>query len=465
MSAHVAASKPRPVRSPAVADFMYGGTSLLGKLLTVSPLKLFVLLFLAAILLLVLPSLAIGVASIPLTDGSNVGILHKKNWSLVYPLLFPAIFATASWLAPFMRDRLADLVRPDFKVIQTEDGGTAVNYLDQFALALRRSASWLFWSCVGIALVVLIADTQPIVHGMFLLARNQQPSFGIWDWSVAYGLGSAMSQSQPIPGWSPPHPVVNWLFDALAYGFEGFYVFLGFFWVGKYWLYLKTFADLMIPAGTPYKFVPKVANPSLNLGLKPIGTLYNGFLVVTLLFYAYVVYHRFQDIPIFCHSDFKSVSDYLAVLFKVYKNPGSLLDGKIYALGCLDLGLWILLAGVLIPLFVIVYFPLLRLRRYIEERRYAEVFTIENDLNSALEQGDEERAKRLRRQKKQLEKAAIWPNGNVAGWTFLTLTTVCVFVAWVPPIGAYVIVAGGVFFIAKVLPDIVKSWFKSASSD
>src|SRR5580704_15177911 len=98
MSAHVAASKPRPVRSPAVADFMYGGTSLLGKLLTVSPLKLFVLLFLAAILLLVLPSLAIGVASIPLTDGSNVGILHKKNWSLVYPLLFPAIFATASWL-------------------------------------------------------------------------------------------------------------------------------------------------------------------------------------------------------------------------------------------------------------------------------------------------------------------------------------------------------------------------------
>lgn len=464
MSVHVPASQPRPFRL-AIADFMYGGTPRLGRLLTVSPPKLFALLFLAAILFLVVPSLAIGIASIPLTDGTNVGFLHKKNWSLVYPLLFPAIFATASWLAPFMRDRLADLTRPDFEVIQTEGGSVAANYLDDFALVLRRSASWLLWLSIGITLAILFADTQQIIHGFFLVARNQQPSFGIWDWSVAYGLRTTLSQSHPIAGWSPPKPIANWLFDVLAYGFEGFYVFLGFFWVGKYWLYLKTFADLMIPAGTPYKFVPKVANRSLNLGLKPIGTLYNGFLVVTLLFYVYVVYHRFQDIPILCQNDFKSVSEYLMALFKVYKNPASLLDGKIYALACLDSGLWILLAGVLIPLFVIVYFPLLRLRRYIEARRYDEMFTIENDLNSALEQGDQERAKELRRQKRQLERAPIWPNGNVAGWTFLTLTTVFVFVAWVPPIGAYVIVGGIIFFVAKVLPDAAKSWFKSVDTD
>src|SRR5437660_1839134 len=119
VSIQISPSQSPTLETAPIAEFMYAGTPRLGWLLTLRPGKLFLLLFSAAALLLFVPAVLIGVASIPLTNGMNAGILYKLNWSLVYLLLFPGVFATASSLAPLMRDRLLDLVRPDFKVIQT----------------------------------------------------------------------------------------------------------------------------------------------------------------------------------------------------------------------------------------------------------------------------------------------------------------------------------------------------------
>lgn len=251
------------------------------------------------------------------------------------------------------------------------------------------------------------------------------------DWSTAYAL-------QPENGWHAPSRGVNAAFDIVAYLFQVAYIFLAFYWVGKCCFFFITFSRLMIGKNARYKFIPKDAHPSLRMGLRRLSPFFNSFLVMTSLFLAFVLYHRFQLMQRGCQMGFpKFVSQVMSGM----KDPAVILNfgHPIYGMGCLDIGMKLLLICLVLPIVVIAYFPLGILRHYATERRDVKLQELGAKLEDALasDPSDEANAKLVKNlddRIKRLQNSCVWPNGDRAALYFLGTIVVLALGAWLPPL-------------------------------
>lgn len=391
------------------------------RMFDIPPIRLAVLLSLTWSAWIFLPAWVSRILVIPRVDQfphSKLGILMRPNWSLTYPLALPFVFGIAAYLNKAMRLASERLSWPENKIILTADGAVPGDYQQTLVARITARRPYLFVGSFLLTVIISIADTADVWRGGWAYLHGRAHCYPEWDWSVAYSLSPTMPTS-----WRPPSFTANMVADLFAYTAQASVIFLGFFWVGSYWLFLKNVSDLMIPKDAPYRFNPMWNDPDSKLGLAPLGRVYNWFLNQTLVFQIYIFGHRLQQLrwrggsqhpiqDLFQHSaDAWRSFDWIRLLAA---NGWS----------TIDTGTWFLLCAIGIPTIIISYLPLFRLKRYIQERRDEEWLHFARKLNDATEKGEWDIVYALKRKKDALKNACVWPNGEFAGW-FLFLTTCC----------------------------------------
>jgi hypothetical protein len=279
---------------------MYDDAKVLGRFFTAAPSRVGFSIFLLSFIVLLLPAWGLNILFI--TDerghGASVGCLQSLNWSLIYPIVLPLIFANAAILSQECTRRMERLADPQgMNVIRHDDGGPADDFMKAFSEGIRRWNRALFWSCLTLTCVLLVADTWGLIHSIAsaLQHRDMPPSRFIrsdWDWTISFAMDS---QHFRMAG-AGRHPgiILNSLFDLVAYAMEGAAIFLGLYFVGKVWITLRVFAHLIVDPRSGFTFFPWWEDRSHRMGLRGVGYLFNRFLGITIAFQAYILYLRLQ---------------------------------------------------------------------------------------------------------------------------------------------------------------------------
>jgi len=450
----------------------------LGALLTRTPWQVFVCLSLASLILFI-PSAVLNIASIPLLNGDNVGFLHSIIWLIPYPLALPLIFALFARLAQLVAERTEQVVR--HKVIRTRTNDQVDDVkVDQYFDDLRKEAEpgtkAIIWLALALTVIFITTDTVHLFRAVHFLKqpaqyqKEHEKPYEILDWTFAYAFpqqtadGLVTGQDRPIDSWRAPKRWSNLTFDVLAWTFEGIYVFMGFLWVFTYGWFLKKFADLMIGEQTKYIFCPQIGYEEANLGLKPIGILYNIYLSVVVIFGFMAVSLRLQYIPVNCKSDFSTMGSYLASLWKGCFDLKSL-DAKIFAFHCLNnANVWYL-ACYALAIFVIIYFPIIRLTSYLRTRIDATIQAKHDEMVQAKQEGNELKEKVLRWEVVALKNAQVWPNGDKVALAFLFII-ICLYAIAVTPavLPLAVVIGTGLGFWKLVVEALFKRATRAGSS-
>jgi uncharacterized membrane protein YhaH (DUF805 family) len=396
------------------ADFFASGHAALKRLIAWSPTALGVRLALAAIVCLMLPARLIGVHSMP-TPGDDRGFWFEANWSLMFPLVLPVLFAGFNYMIGLIRHALDVLTSEQLRVIIKRKEAT--HDFDRYISEhLAESATPLTLAASGLAIVLTLADVWHVLPS--IVHRATRPTYV--DWTTMFANGR-------VDYWS------NVAFDVVAYTAEGLAIFLGFFFILKFWLFLKIFSDSLRDDAVGYEFNPLVHDPDRRLGLRPLGAFMNLYLLLVIVFETYVLGRRLQLVG---KSGLFSVSAYLSALASGARGVKNLFDPRMYQWNTIDTGLWLLLIFMTLPLIVGAYFPLWTLRRYVRKRRddlWAESARAHEE---AMTQGDEVEAAKLAKQMQVLEDAQLWPNGDATGWRLLAVSLALGIAAWAPPLCA-----------------------------
>jgi hypothetical protein len=289
----VTATIETKTNTPTVGEFMYRGDGPLKAFFGSRPRKIALGLSGAAVLLLLLPALIARVALIR-DHGTNptslVGFWQAWNWSLMYTVIFPSIFAGTSLLSLKCLTQFSEL--PGLNVVVKDDATPGTGFISSLSERVWSSSRYLVIVIATVTIVLIAADTKDIWTKLFRHAATGGPyEFHYLDWSVAFSLSAPRFD---FYSFSKPGLVLNLCFDTLAYLFEGTVVFLGLFWVCKYWIVLNCFSNLLIAPHSGYNFMPKLKDPTRTLGLHGVGELFNWFLAIVVGFQFYVLGHRFQ---------------------------------------------------------------------------------------------------------------------------------------------------------------------------
>lgn len=402
-------------------ELFYPNDPLVGSLLSLNPFALYGLLMLAAVLVLILFAKAVGILSIPQASG-NLGFWFSYNWSIMYLFIVPLIFAIASSSTRSLPRRLKAVANPTGCIVPSNDDAKS-DYSADFREEFKKGSVAILVGALVVAVVVDGWDSRALWSALI----HKSPVTR--DWSTAYALGVTN-------GWHPPSWGANLAFDIVAYLFQGAYMFLAFYWVAKCGFFFFTFAKMVWKK--KYKFNPMDSHPSLRMGLRPLSPFFNNFLVMTSLFLAFILYHRFQLMRRDCHLAFP---DFVSQVLHGMKDASFILDfnQKIYGLECLDTGMTLLLVFLVIPIVVIASFPLGIFRHYAAERRDEKLQELGAKLQEALEgdpnsQANANLVKSLDDRIKRLQKACVWPNGDRAALYFLGTIVVLALGAWLPPL-------------------------------
>lgn len=428
-------------------DLFYPKDPVVGKLLTLKPFALFIRLMLAAAVLILLAKVA-GIFSIPLASG-NVGFWYSYNWSLMYLFVVPLIFAIASYITSSLPQRIKDVTKPATGTgcIVPSNQQSQSDYFADFQKDFERFSTRIMIGALIVAVVIEGWDSwalwTALIHKSALFP----------DWSTAYAL-------PPENGWHPPSRGMNAAFDVVAYLFQVAYIFLAFYWVGKCCFFFITFSRLMLGKNPPYKFVPKDAHPSLRMGLRRLSPFFNSFLVMTTLFLAFVLYHRFQLMQRGCRMSFPT---FVSQVMSGMKDPAIILNfgHPIYGMACLDIGMTLLLICLVLPIVVIAYFPLGVLRHHATEQRDMKLQELGAKLEEALagDPTDEKNAKLVKNLDDRIERlqnACVWPNGDRAALYFLGTIVVLAVGAWLPPLLVVLGVTGLGSVVLREVREIAK---------
>jgi hypothetical protein len=376
----------------------------------------------------------------------GTGLLHRPNWTLMYPVILPLVFGIATWISRTLVRAAERLTWPENEIILTKDGKPPADYLARLSDYISERARTYVPVIAILVCVIFVADTKDIVYGVWRHSRDATYQFSVWDWSVAYAMHPTAG------GWMAPSLKLNLAFDFIAYFVEATGILLGFYWVVTFWWFLKGVCDLMIPAKAPFKFNPLWQDQSARLGLAPLGDAFNYFLFQSLLFEVYIFFHRLQMIQ--WRGGPGSRQHFFNNIFHCLSNwdTGCLFSANRF--DTLDNGLWMLLIFLSLPIIVISYLPLWQLRAYVIKQRDDLFDATARDLDDAIKNGDTELEATLRRKKKALRDACIWPNGELAGWFLFGSTCFLAFVAWFPAwlIPAVLGVVGFLFIMAISIP-------------
>jgi hypothetical protein len=433
--------------------FMYGDSKLLGKFFGTAPSRIAFSLFLLSIVVLVLP--AWGLNLLFITDHGDhdvsIGFLQSLNWSMMYPIVLPLLFASAAALSSECTRRIARLADPEgMNVIRHDDGSSASDFMEALSAKIVQRSRPLFWGCLILTAVLVAADTWTMFGSISLaiLHRHQPLSTYIhsdWDWTVAFAMNA--QRFQLGGNGQPPGIVANALFDLAAYLMEAGAIFLGLYFVGKFWITLNAFSDLLVDPRSGFSFFPWWEDRFHRMGLRSIGYLFNRFLGITIAFQMYVLYLRLQLIN--RHSC--SFWEYASSIADQTKHLTELQNfWNLRAFNSISVGLLLLLILGTLPIIVISWVPLLKLRPYLMQVRDKNEEQTHKELQR-LQPGSPE-AIVLDARAKAIDDACIWPNGDAAGWLFFITMIVVAVLSVLPPFIAYVIGFGIIGALAKVVP-------------
>jgi len=168
------------------------------------------------------------------------------------------------------------------------------------------------------------------------------------------------------------------MFDIVAYMFQTGLIFLGLFFLMKYWMFLRAMVQIIDRDRPPYEFKPWVGDLYRRLGLKPLGSVFNLFLTVIVLFQLYGLYHRIELIDA-AHNT--PAGTYLKTIWNVirsHKDRGNL--AQLWALvklpiqdyACANLAnpsSWLPLLLSIPPILVVSLLPLGRLFWYLRREK------------------------------------------------------------------------------------------------
>jgi hypothetical protein len=423
-------------------EFLFKGHPIMGRVFTM-PIKTFIALFSgSAILLLLLPAWLINVHLIPCNQG-NYGFWLKWNWSILYVIVLPAIFGTMILLSSRLKWGVLKLCCVPLNVITRKSGVNAPEYPELLSARVGQSARPLFVIALLLAVFILAADTHELWAGYYYdkFPDKVQP-----DWDTAY-TGFAKDKYEAYckdtigaceqiicENYRPPSKPANLLFAFLPYTFQGVVFYLAFFWVGKFYWFLQSFSALMRFEDSPYEFNPldNPKHPDTRMGLRPMSNIFNGFLIITILFQIYIFYYRIELVSLARHT---SRWSYFKELFT---NPTNM-D---FAFGTGTVSAWLLIIFMNVPIVVICYFPLWTLHRYVRRRRYEAWEAHARAFADAVQNRNEEQSAELEAKMNILQRADVWPNGDTTARRFLIIMVVLAIAAMFPPLLPYLMGAG-----------------------
>jgi hypothetical protein len=402
------------------AEFFASGHRIIKKAIAVGPVAFGVRLGIAMALLLLAGSRLAGVHSFPVRSDDR-GFWFEPHWSIMFVVVFPALFGGLVHMISLMRDAIARLTHEPLSVI-TKNGAPAPDFEGYIAEHISKRAFVFTVTCV------ILATALTAVHGAslgsYLLGWRGTPP--ILDWATMFSTGQA-------------EPAANISFVVVAYACEALTIFIGFFFVLKFWLFLNVFSETLRDEGTGYEFRPLVYDPDRRLGLRPLGAFMNLYLLLVIIFEVYILGRRLQLIGKV--GDF-SLSAYLTKLASGASSFVQIFDPRMYQWHTIDAGLWALLIFLTLPLVVGAYFPLWTLRRYVRRRRDNLWEESARAHEMARERGDDAEAEKLARRMTQLQGTQLWPNGDSRGWRLLAVSIGVGVAAWAPPLCVSLLVTG-----------------------
>ena len=437
--------------------FLYRGHRVLGRLFTLEPLVLFLALSIPSTVLLFVPAWILGIHLISLRTDSglrSVGLLQNLNWSLMFPLVLPFLFGGMAWVSNQMRESVEDLTHPEVDVIKARSA-EAGDYVQAFSDELARSGKVLILFAVTLTVLFSVVDLSALMRGSYLWFSNQSLHPGVpgypfkeadTDWTVAFTFVHSRYSALGFA-------TANLAFDSLAYLIQGFTIFLGLFWVGKFWLFIRTFVALIAEPGAPYEFDPMRRDFHQRLGLDGIGRLFNYFSSFLLIFQSYVFLHRLQ---IIARDGGMSVIEFLRVVFessKNLKNPFQRAAAFRNYSTLENLGMWLLL---IVTTIVILWTLklMLNLKTYIEARKETLWTQYRRELTKAQLDGAVTDIISLQGDMKELRESTAWVNGDNAGPRFVVALLILAIVGWLPPILAYAAPVGVLTYLFPPLKSL-----------
>ena len=400
--------------------------------------------------LMVLLSIPAGVASVPATHATgfqqNLGFLFRNNWTWPYVVVVPAALLLMRRLSEDIRHSLADLEEMQILVPAAGGGGSFVTLLEE-GLARTGRSVWI-WAVMGV-LAFTVFDTLEIVRGYVAFATAQAGagcpfSFSESDWSVAFAAQGCWGDVLADPGFSPPGILRNAAFNTVAYAVQtlmivSFVIFVirlaQFFWVFSAALH-----------GSDFSLVPWYGDPMKRLGLGPLGRTYNLFLTLILTFETYVAAHRVQQIALIRGLP---ISDYIRELIAASSRPSMWLDPAVHHFETTDVGTVVLLGAVVLPIIMVCWFPLLRMRTYVHTRKLELTKEFAKKRAVADEEDDAEESARYAKRMEVLDAANVWPNGDATAQRFLAAMAVMWLGAVFPVV--FVTVALGAFGVMEFI--------------
>lgn len=449
-------------------DFLYKGHRFLGRLFTLNPPILFLVLSGIYTALLFIPAGVLRVHLITLETSRGpraVGLLQNLNWSLMYPVVLPLVFAGTAWSSNEMRKKVEQLTDPEVNVIRYRSA-QANDYIHGFVDELAKSGKPLVIAALTLTVIFSIIDVANIVRGShewfaYRATHPNGPTLDLCDkgypfkepdvdWTVAFTLKDAKYQY----AW---FPCANLAFDCVAYLLQGAVIFLGLFWAGKFFLFMKTFVALIASQDAPYLFVPMRRDFHRRLGLGGIGRLFNCFCTFVLIFQFYVFFHRLQ---IVARGGGMTEIQFIEKVYDKSKDLDPFKAGDIFKgyFTLENLGMWLLL-GVTTIVVIWTLNLIFSLRSYLESQREALWGKYRADLDGAQNKRDVGEILGIESDMKELRESTTWINGDTAGPRFAAALVLVAVIAWLPPILAYAVPAG---VLAYFFPPLKSVTGKSA---
>jgi hypothetical protein len=366
--------------------------------------------------------------------GENVGIAHRFHFSILYPLGAPLFFALAASVCRNIRSAIRDLVSRG-RIQAVSEGGQDLDVaLEE---KLESSDNVVFWSAILTTFAISIIDAWHNFNGYYTLFTGKR-AFTSWDefdWMNAAAIASYQSR---------PHAWANFTFYVAVLLLQGLIIFAAIYFVVRYWLAIRGFGRLIVNSGR-YVFKPFILDPDACLGLKPIGNTYSFFLLSSALFQIYAVYHRLQLMR------YPSFLKYFSAVADAYSKHDW---GGLVALCHFDRlnpGMRLVLLFLPLPVAVISWWPLIKLRGFVDDKRKQLLDEHEKLYNQvearpAEDEGaNEEKISKMNRLKEAidaLKKACVWPNGYQMGWGLFFVLVGLGIGAILPPILVILAVTG-----------------------
>jgi hypothetical protein len=417
-------------------EFLFPDEPIVGAILTSNPVLLFLTLSIACSSLLLLPAWGLDLLSIPVhfpncpnwhshvppDSQTNVGILYKWNWSIGYSFLLPLIFSLSTIACRSIRRSLAQLVDEGTVQPDSDDmDGCSDSFIAQIATKMRRWDRIAFRGSVVLAVLVCVGAG----YSNFLIYMKVFASGSLRQWYEP----CLWDDLDWMHGWTIPghqgswlHMTGNFALYLVAQIVQGFVIFLASYFVLKFLTLTQSFSTVVIEDGSGFHFEPFISDPDKCLGLRPIGRLFSTFLLLSIVFQIFAFGLRLQQIILkegtSLFSYFSTVAVNVKDLSKGASDTATAMQSlhRLSGFDTLNSGLVETLILMIVPMSVIAWWPIVRLRNYVASVRQKQLRAFRIEEQQARQTQKYDTAKHIAEDMEKLTKASIWPNGFKVGW-------------------------------------------------